>query len=188
MCCDRFIIGAEELNWINKKTLIANKVRLMNPDVTNESLRACYRVEDEELREMLLSPRVRVKMSGDYNCCLQCYKSLKEKRIDKNPPKFAVSNHFEIGYLRDILTSSITGISGPLLSTVRPFAYVMTYNGGAYKSITGTFTFFNQDMQKNTGALNFHANLKNNMNVYFVLSGNVTPAQTENYCQQPLFG
>ncbi len=53
----------------------------------------------------------------------------------------------------------------------------MNYIGGAHKSITGTFTFFNQDVQKNVGALNFHANLKNNMNVYVVLSGNLTPEQ-----------
>jgi hypothetical protein len=120
----------------------------MNPDVTNETLRACYRVGDEELKELLLSPRARVKMSGDYICILQCYKSLKQKSIDKNPPKFAISNHFAIRCLPEILSSSLTEIIGPLLSTVRPFAYVMNYNGGAHKSITGTFTFFNQDVQK----------------------------------------
>jgi hypothetical protein len=70
VCCDRFLTGTEELNWINKKTLIANRVGLMNPDITNETLRACYRVRDEELKELLLSPRARVKMSGDYICCL----------------------------------------------------------------------------------------------------------------------
>ena len=79
-------------------------------------------------------------MSGDYICCLQCYNFLKEKRIDKHPPKFSISNHFAIGYLPEILTSNITKISGKHLSTVRPFAYTMTYNGGAHKSITGTFT------------------------------------------------
>ena len=70
VCCDRFITGTEELNWINKKTLLSNRIRLMNPDITNETLRACYRVRDEELKELLLSPRARVKMSGDYICCL----------------------------------------------------------------------------------------------------------------------
>ncbi len=53
----------------------------------------------------------------------------------------------------------------------------MNYTGGAHKSIAGTFTFFNQDVQKNAGALNFHANLKNNMNVYVDLSGHFTPTQ-----------
>ena len=162
-----------------------NKKRLMNPDVTNESLKGCYTVGDEELKELLLSPRARVKLSGDYICCLQCYKSLKTENLDRNPPKFAISNHFAIGYLPEILSSSITEVSGPLLATVRPFAHVMNYNGGAHKSITGTFTFFNQDVQKNVGALNFHATLKNNMNVYVVLSGNFTPAQkniVNNHC------
>ncbi len=42
MCCDRFITGTEELNWINKKTLIANRVKLMNPDITNETFFAKF--------------------------------------------------------------------------------------------------------------------------------------------------
>ena len=79
-------------------------------------------------------------MSGDYICCLQCYNFLKEKRIDKHPPKFSISNHFAIGYLPEILSSSVAEIIGPLLSAVRPFAFVMNYNGGAHKNITGAFT------------------------------------------------
>jgi hypothetical protein len=47
VCCDRFIIRTEELNWIYKGNLLANKNRLMNPDVTNESLKACYTVGDK---------------------------------------------------------------------------------------------------------------------------------------------
>ncbi len=68
--------------------------------------------------------------------------SLKTENLGRNSPKFAISNHFAIGYLPEILSASITEVSGPLLATVRPFAYVMYYNGGAHKSITGTFTFF----------------------------------------------
>lgn len=29
-------------------------------------------------------------------------------------------------------TSNITKVSGPLSSTVRPFAFIMSYNGGAH--------------------------------------------------------
>jgi hypothetical protein len=86
----------------------------MNPDVTNESSKAFYRVGDEELKESLLSPQVRVKMSGDYMCCVQFYKSLRTETLERNPPKFAISNHFAIGYLPEKLTSSIAEISGPL--------------------------------------------------------------------------
>ncbi len=111
VCCDRFIIGTEELNWISKKSLLTNKRRLINPDVTNESLRACYRVGDDDLKELLLSPRARVKLSGEFMCCLQCYKSLKDEKLDKNPPKFAISNHFAIGNLPEMLTLIITEIN-----------------------------------------------------------------------------
>ncbi len=102
----------------------------MNPDVTSECLRAC-----DELKELSLSPMLRVKMSGEYICCLQCYKSLKAENVGKKSSKKSISNHFAIGYLPEILPSSSTEISGPLLSTVRPFAYVMSYNGGAHKSL-----------------------------------------------------
>ncbi len=74
----------------------------MNPDVTSESLKACYhRVANGELKVLLLSPRgrARVKMSGEYICFLHSYKSLKAENVEKNPPKFAISNHFAIGYL-----------------------------------------------------------------------------------------
>jgi len=52
-----------------------------------------------------------------------------------------------------------------------------SYSGGAHKSITGTFTFFNQSVEKIIGTLNFHSNTTENNTVFVVLSGNVTPAQ-----------
>jgi hypothetical protein len=53
----------------------------------------------------------------------------------------------------------------------------ISYSGGAHKSITGTFSFFNQSVEKNIGALNFHSNTTGNNTVFLVLSGNFTPAQ-----------
>jgi hypothetical protein len=53
----------------------------------------------------------------------------------------------------------------------------MSYSGGAHKTITGTFTFFNQSVEKNIGALNFHSNISRNSNVYVLLSGSFTPNQ-----------
>jgi hypothetical protein len=55
----------------------------MNPYVTNESLKACYRVADQKSKELLISPRARVKMSGEFICCVQCYKSLKTENLEK---------------------------------------------------------------------------------------------------------
>jgi len=71
----------------------------------------------------------------------------------------------------------LTDVTSPLLSPVRPFAYMMSYSGGAHKSITGTFTFFNQSVEKNIGTLNFHSNTTGNNTVFAVLSGKFTPAQ-----------
>jgi hypothetical protein len=47
---------------------------------------------------------------------------------------------------------------------------IMSYSGGAHKTITGTFTFFNQSVEQNIGALNFHSNISRNSNVYVLLS------------------
>jgi len=53
----------------------------------------------------------------------------------------------------------------------------MSYNGGAHKSINGTFTFLKQSVEKNIGTLNFHFTTTGNNTVFVVLSGNFTPAQ-----------
>jgi hypothetical protein len=53
----------------------------------------------------------------------------------------------------------------------------MSYSGGAHKTITGTFTFFNQGVEKNMGALNFHSTISRISNVYVLLNGNFTPNQ-----------
>ncbi len=47
------------------------------------------------------------------------------------------------------------------------------------KSITGSYSFFNQDVEKNVGTLNYHANTTSSMNVYVVMSGNFTPNQRQ---------
>jgi hypothetical protein len=102
---------------------------------------------------------------------------LQNDKFDKNPPKYAIANNFAIGILPQQLSGLLTDVTSPLLSTVRPFVYMMSYSSGAHKSITGTFPFFNQSVEKNSGALNFHSNTTGNNTVYVVLSGNFTPAQ-----------
>ncbi len=49
---------------------------------------------------------------------------------------------------------------------IRPFARVMSYSGGAHKAISGSFSIFNQNVEKNVGALNLHSTLTNQRNVY----------------------
>ena len=53
----------------------------------------------------------------------------------------------------------------------------MSFTGGAHKSITGSFTFFNNNIEENAGALNHHTELTGCSTVYVVLSGRFTPAQ-----------
>ncbi len=114
-------------------------------------------MSDPELHCLLLSPRARVKVTGEYMSCSQCYKALQLDKMDKNPPKFAISNNFAIGTLPEFMTSTLTEVTGPLLSPIRLFAYVMSYSGGAHKAISGSFSLFNQNVEKNVGALNLHS-------------------------------
>jgi len=53
----------------------------------------------------------------------------------------------------------------------------LPYSGGAHKAISGPFSFFNQSVEKNVGALHSNSMLTNDSNVYVVMSGNLTPAQ-----------
>jgi hypothetical protein len=82
-----------------------------------------------------------------------------------------------IGTLPQELLELITEVAGPLIAPVRPFAYVMSFSGGAHKSITGSFTFFSQKVEENVGALNHHTNLTGSPGVYVVMSGRFTPDQ-----------
>jgi len=102
---------------------------------------------------------------------------LQNDRLDKNPIKCAIANNFAIGTLPQQWSGLLTDVASPLLSPVRPFTYMMSYSGGGHKSITGTFTFFNQRVEKNIGALNFRSNSTGINTVFAVLSGNFTPAQ-----------
>jgi hypothetical protein len=150
--CDCFITGTAELFWIHKSTLLQHKPRLQIQDL-NPNLQQCYKVADHNLDGLLLSPRARVKVTGEYLCCSQCYRALKVDKMDKNPPKFVIANNFAIGSLPHYLSNLLTDVTSPLLSPIRLFVFVMLYYGGAHKSITGSYSFFNQDVEKNVGTL-----------------------------------
>jgi hypothetical protein len=64
-----------------------------------------------------------------------------------------------------------------MLSPVRPFAYVLSYCGGAHKAISGSFSFFNQSPENLMGSLKSHSSITKTNNVYIVLCGNFTPVQ-----------
>jgi hypothetical protein len=102
---------------------------------------------------------------------------LTNDKLNKNPPKFAIANNFAIRVLPSSLSDSLTEVTGPLLSPVRPYAYVLSYSGGAHKAILGSFSLFNQSAEKNVGALHSHSMSTNDSNVYVVMFGNFMPAQ-----------
>jgi hypothetical protein len=66
-------------------------------------------------------------------------------------------------------------VTRPLLSPVRPFAYAMSFTGEAHKSITGSYTFLNNNIEENVGALKHHTDLTGCSAVYVVLSRRLTP-------------
>ena len=146
--CDEYICGTDLPVWLSKEKILKNKIRLSNPDLPT-ALSQCYQVEDEELHGILLSPRARYRITGEYVCCKSCSDSLKDNRIENVPPKFAIANGWAIGTLPDEILDLVTEVTGPLLAIVRPFAYVMSYRGGAHKSIKGSITFFSQDVEQN---------------------------------------
>jgi hypothetical protein len=148
----------------------------MIPDI-EDGLKACYEVHDPDLKHLLLSPRARMRINEEYLCCSQCHRSLQNDMLDKLPPKFAIANNFVIGLLPDNLSSKITEITSPMLSPVRPYAYVLSYFRGAHKAISGSFSFFNQSPENLMGSLKFHSSITKTNNVYVVLCGNFTPAQ-----------
>ena len=141
VCCDRFITGTDEVRWISKRNLLVNQERLIDEELP-EGLKDCYKVFDPALQHLLISPRARVNVREEYMCCSQFSDSLRPHRKKKLPPKFAISNRWAIGSLPPEILELLTEVTSPLISPVRPSAYVMSFTGGAHKSITGAFTFF----------------------------------------------
>jgi hypothetical protein len=143
----------------------------MIPDI-KDGLKACYEDHNPDLKDLLLSPRARMRVNDEYLCCSQCHRSLQNDMLDKLPPKFAIANNFAIGLLPDNLSCKITEITSPMLSPVRPYAYVLSYCGGAHKAISGSFSFFNQSPENLMGSLKFHSSINKTNNMYAILCGN----------------
>jgi hypothetical protein len=176
VACDRFITGIVEIKWVAEDHLLLHKRRLSDIQIS-DPLKNCYKVLDSDLHSVLLSPRARVNVNNYYMCCSHCFSALKNNRVNKPPPKFAIANKWAIGTLPTELEHYIIEVTGPLIATVRPYAYVMHYTGGIHKCISGSFTFFTQDVAQNIAALNHHVDLTGDPGVYVVLSGRFTRSQ-----------
>ena len=73
-----------------------------------------------------------------YSCCEGCHRSLFGK--SKSPPKFSIANGFAISHLPDEF-NGISDIIASMISHLRPFAYILSFQGGQNKKLKGTFTF-----------------------------------------------
>ena len=101
-------------------------------------LRMQYLVPNVLLNNMLLSPRAVLNVSESknggtenrYSCCETCYRSLLSR--GKSPPKFSIANGFVIGHLPEEF-KDISDIIASMISRVRPFAYILSFQGGQNK-------------------------------------------------------
>ena len=153
--CDQFIVGKEKVCWVNMKILLANEERLSVDKYQNtfqcvlpDTLRKQYLISSNALlNNMLLSPRASLASSRDkimekenkYSCCDSCQRSLSSKN-KSTPPKFSIANGFAIGHLpKDF--DEISDVIASMISRVRPFGYILSFQGGQGKRLKGTFTF-----------------------------------------------
>ena len=103
---------------------------------------------------MLLSPRSSLHVlktknglrENKYSCCDSCHRSFLSKN-ELSPPKFSIANGFSIGHLPEEF-SHVSDIVASMLSPVRPFAYILTFQGGQSNSLKGKFTFFDNNVKK----------------------------------------
>jgi hypothetical protein len=182
--CDCFITGRDEYNWISRDTLLYHKnilsYKYFYKDGINEVLKRQYYVGDPLLEDLLLSPRARRKRDcHSYMCCISCYEPLEEKKLQKKPPKYAISNGFAIGHMPESIAKNITPLVNNLVAPVRAFNFFVSFNGGKEQKITGNFTFFAQDVAQNIGALQHTSITSNNPSVFVVLLGSFTQRQLE---------
>ena len=202
--CDHLIIGMEEVKQISKEQLEDNAERLSVASYEEHyeislkrDLVIQYQVEDDDLKDLLLSPRA--SLSKDrlhYTCCASCYNSLCQgnKSESDNPPKFAIANGFAIGHIPRLISflskdgehkerviipeQDLNDVLCSAISPVRPFGYVHAWCGGKEKSLEGHFSFFSVDQSHVGGVINNYNSIRNTAkNIFIVLCGRMTPAQ-----------
>ena len=153
MTCDCYIRADEKLIWVKTSTLESNRERLGTSFFEMElpkELVEYYRVKDEDLQDCLLSPNATLKVSKtgiiSYSCCESCHLGLRKDRHDKGvgPSKFFISNGWAIGEVPKEHQNS-SDLLAILVTPYRPYSYILSYRGGAHKSLKGSYTFFNNN-------------------------------------------
>ena len=140
-------------------------------------------VSNNLLKEMLLSPRASLTVPKDkngekenkYSSCDSCHRSLLSNTA-LSPPKFSIANGFAIGHLPEDF-SHVSDIVASMLSPVRPFAYLLTFQGGQSKSLKGTFTFFDNNVKQIEGVMgHIQKRIPNNV-LHCIMCGRFTHEQ-----------
>ena len=140
---------------------------------------------------LLLSDRAKYNETGVY-ACESCSTSL--KRDFNSPPKRAIANGFVIGHLPetieykkpggetvivDVPEALTSDVLCAILSPKRPFAFCISYHGGAHKSLRGHVTFFETDLSHVAEAANLFNRPGANPYIYCVLCGRMTKDQKD---------
>ena len=131
------------------------------------------------LKDILLSPRAVPKhkngVKKKYSSCDSCHRSLLSND-SISPPKFSIANLFAIGHLPYEFTH-VSDIVASTLSPVRPFAYLLTFQGGHSKSLKGKFTFFDNNAKRIEVAMrHIQKRFPNNL-LHCIICGRFTPEQ-----------
>ena len=199
--CDGFIIGTEKICKLTPNQISQHRRRLSVKAYESyyghelkPELRKQYQVNNNNLKDLLLSPRSR-KYKDGYVTCERCAIAMRSNLINKiTPPKFAIANGFVIGSFpaeiefvnkegetvkRKIEENELTDILKAMMAPVRMYGYVFAYSGGSQKSIQGNFQFFEMDQNK-IGAVMSHLNQAGiGEHIYVVLCGRMTPEQKQ---------
>ena len=153
--CDRLIIGTQKLLWVKKDALLKHENRLSVEKYEENmgyklpsTLRDQYLLDDTTFCNMLLSIRARINEEDDsYSCCEQCHRSLQRHRTRSPPPKYSIANGFAIGHIPESL-ENVSDLVSLMIAPVRPFAYVIAFNGGSHKRLKGNVMFFDNNISQ----------------------------------------
>jgi hypothetical protein len=144
--CDCFITGSDSYHWLSPETLKFHSKILSSSYYyscgINEVLKSQYFVNDERLKDLLLSPRARQRViDGSFMTCNTCFQSLAELKLKKYLPKFAISNGFAIGHMPINIMKEVTPLVNNLLAPVRAFNYFLCFTGGREKNYWKFYIF-----------------------------------------------
>ena len=182
--CDTLIKGTEPICHLTTNDLVAQSsvlsVKYYNKSTNMQispNLRSQYKLRDDSLRHLLLSPRS-TRTENGYMCCKSCFHHLKACSPRDKPPKFAISNGFAIGSIPSEVVEEISDVLAAMIAPVRVLSYVFNFYGGSHKAVKGSHMFFVNDPE-HIGATFNHIVEGAEKSVYTMISGRVTPSQRD---------